>query len=117
MSVGDEQVQPAIVIVVEKASAEAKYAACGAGYACAVADFIKRTLSIVVPKMIGVVLEVGDEQIQRTVVVIVSKRDAHGRHHIAACRQGHAALQAYFLESAVVLVVIKICVDAIVGYK
>ncbi len=59
--VGDEQIQPAIIIVVEEASAETEDPARGTGYAGAVADLIKRPLSIVVPKVIGVVLEVRDE--------------------------------------------------------
>src|SRR5258708_16948961 len=104
-------------IVIEEAATETKHSTGGSGNPRPIADFIKRALSIVVPKVIRVVLEVGDEQIQKAVVVVVSKRDAHSRHHIASRCQSHASQQAYFIESAVVLVVVEICVDPIVGYE
>src|SRR6266849_1431162 len=63
VTVGDEQVQPAIVIVIEEASAETKHPPGGARYPRPIADLVKRAFSIVVPKVIGVVLEISDEQI------------------------------------------------------
>ena len=52
MAVGDKNIQPTIVVIVEKASAETEHIACRPGDAGLIADLIKKSFAFVVPKVV-----------------------------------------------------------------
>ena len=52
MSVGNENIEPAIVVIIEKASAETKYIAGRPGDTGLVADLVKISFAFVVPKVV-----------------------------------------------------------------
>src|SRR5260370_34666925 len=58
MAVGDEQIKPAVVVVIEEAAAKAEYFSSGNRDPRLIAHLVKRAFSIVVPKMIRVFLEI-----------------------------------------------------------
>ena len=67
------------------------------------------------PEVIRILLEVGDEEIERAVVVVVAEGNAHCGHGAAARGKRHAADGADFVELAIALVVVEVGVQAVVG--
>jgi len=53
VAVGNEQVQPAVVVIIEKASAEAEHIMRGPGNTGLITDFVEKSFTIVVPKVVG----------------------------------------------------------------
>src|SRR3954471_17889430 len=98
MSVRNEDIQQAIVVIVEEAAAEAQDIARRTRNACFIADLIEENFSIAMPQVIGRTLEVRDIQIEVAVIVVISKRDTHRGHHRSTRTDGHPGSQADFLE-------------------
>src|SRR6202022_1478254 len=117
VAVGNKNIQPAIVVVVEEAPAKAQDVMRRSSNPGAVAHLVKETLAVVLPKVIGGPLEIRNVQVQPAVVFKVSQRDAHGRHGQPLTGQGHAADQPYLFEGAIALVVVEIGVGAVVSDK
>ena len=115
MTVRNKEIEPAIIVVIEKAAAKAQYMTGGDGDSRLIAYLIEIAFSVVVPHVIGRSLEIWNIQIQPAVVVVVTERNAHGGHESATCWIGHAAGHGYFLERAVVLIVIEIGLEAVIG--
>ena len=67
------------------------------------------------PEVVGRPLEVGDVEIEPAVVVIISERNAHGRHHSSLGGQGHATHNSDLFERSIALVMVEIGIEAIVG--
>ena len=91
VTIGNEDIQPAVVVVVEKASPKAEYLMGRSGDAGLITDLVEEALAIVLPKVIGGSLKIGNVQIELTVVFKISQRDTHGRHSLSLSGKGHAA--------------------------
>ena len=72
VTVGDEEVEPTIVVIVDESAAKAQYFARRKGDPRLIADLVKVALSGVVPQMVRAFLEVRNIEIQPTVVIIVT---------------------------------------------
>ena len=59
--------------------------------------------------------EIGYVEVKLAIIVIITQRDAHGGHDFASPGEGHPGEQADFVESAVVLVMVEVCIEPIVG--
>src|SRR5713101_2256871 len=113
--IGDEQVQPSVVIVIEKAAAEAQHISGGHRDPGDIAHLVEESFAVVVPDMIRRQLEIRDVQVEIAVVIVIAERNAHGSHGGAVGCKRHSAGDGYFGEGAVVIVVIKIRLDSVIG--
>src|SRR5260370_8730769 len=107
MPVRDKEVEPTVIVVVEKASTEAENIFCRTGDACLIANFFKGTLSVVVPDMVRRFLKIRDIKIEPAIVVVIAKRDTHGSHGTAACSEGHAAEEPNFIKITIVFIMVE----------
>src|SRR5216684_5914736 len=117
MPVRDKEVEPTVIVVVEKASTEAENIFCGTGDACLIANFFKGTLSVVVPDMVRRFLKIRDIQVEPAIVIVVAKRDTHGSHGAAARRESHTAEQPNFVERPIVFIMVEIGIQSVVGHE
>ena len=53
VTVGDKQIKPAIIVVIEKTSAKTQHIVSRQGNACRITYLIEKAFSVVVPKMVG----------------------------------------------------------------
>ena len=67
-------------------------------------DVVEIAFAVVVIEHVGVVGEVRFEEIEVTVEVVVADADAHAGLLFAVVAEGHAAQDALFAESAVVII-------------
>src|SRR5260370_6068243 len=117
MTVGDEQIKPAIVVVIEEAAAKAEYFSSGNRDPRLIAHLVKRAFSIVVPKMIRVFLEIGDKEIEPAIIVVVAQGNAHSSHHTTASSETHPRGRPNLIELALAFVVVEKRIDALGGLK
>ena len=104
VAVDHEQVEPAVVVVVEEAVAPADKGDGGLRDAGLVADVGETVVAVVVVEHLVVVAEVGDEKADLAVVLIVAGSDAHGGDLAAVFIQREAGDVALVVEGAVALV-------------
>src|ERR1700730_14313562 len=105
--IGNEDIQPAIIVVIEESASETEHLACRPRNSGFVTHFVEESFSIVVPKMIRGALKVGDIEIELRVVIVVAQSDAHCSHDRSPRCHGHTGGGADLLESAVVIVAVK----------
>jgi hypothetical protein len=104
VAVDHEEVEPAVVVVVEKAVAPADKGNGGLGDSGLVADVGKARVAVVVVEHLIVVAKVGDEKIEQAVVLVVARGNAHGGDLAAVLVQREARRVALVVEGAVALV-------------
>src|SRR5205823_5020288 len=114
MTIGDEQIQPPIVVIIKKSSPKTEHIVRGTGDAGLVTDLVEKFFAIVVPEVIGGSLEIRDVEIEPAVVVIIAEGYAHCRHGSPLGCKCHAARNPNLLESAVVLVEVEVGFDPVV---
>ena len=117
VAIGDKNVEPAIIVVIEEAATKAENLARGNRDTRRVADFVEEALAIVMPEVVGTFLEIGDVKIQVAIVVKVAERDAHGRHGLALPGERHSGQEPNLLECAIAAIVIQVGIQAIVSNK
>src|ERR1700730_1537088 len=115
--IGNEDIQPAIIVVIEESASETEHLACRPRNSGFVTHFVEESFSIVVPKMIRGPLKVGDIEIELPVVIVVAQSDAHRSHDRSPRCHGHTGGEADLLESTVVLVVVKVCIQPVISYE
>src|SRR5260370_16778099 len=98
VAVGNKQIKPAIVVKVEKASAETEDVVGGYGDTNLIADFLETAFAVVMPDVIGRLLEIGDLKVQPAAVVLAAMQQAHGDHALPASRQTTSVHNTYLLE-------------------
>src|SRR5438445_13322800 len=103
MAVGDEDVEPAVVVEIEESAAEAEYIPCRNRDARLSADLGEKAFAIVVPDVVRGKLEIGDVEIKVAVIVVVAQRHAHGCHSAPVFGVRHAARQSDLAEGAIAL--------------
>jgi len=77
MALGDEEILPAIIIIVEKADAPAGMLHSGARQAGTEAGIRKRGVAIVLVESVVLVGQIGDQQVRPAVVIVIGEIDAH----------------------------------------
>jgi len=98
-----EEIGITVVVEVEHAGAPANVAGLH-GDASLTGDIIEIGLSVVVVENARVVGEMGFEEVQVAVEVIITDADAHASLLVAIVAEGHATENAFFAERAVVIV-------------
>src|SRR5579864_1725197 len=117
MPVGDENIQPPVVVVIEETSAETEYIPRRSGDPRFVAHLVEEPFPIVVPNVIRGTLKVGNIEIELAIIVVIAQRDAHRSHDRSPGSYGHARAETDLFESTVAFVVIEIGVQPIVRYE
>src|SRR5579864_504111 len=108
MSIGNENVQPAIIVVIEETAAETEHVPRRSRDPRFVAHLVEKSFPIVVPNVIRGTLEVRNIEIELPVIVEITQRDAHRRHHRSPGRYSHARAETDLFESTVAFIVIEI---------
>ena len=106
VTVGDEDVEPAVVVHVEEADAPAEVAGVDAE-AGEVGVVVEVEVAEVVVEGVGVSGEVGLDDVEEAVAVEVSDGDAHACLGFAVGRIGDAGLDGNVFEGAVLLVLVE----------
>src|SRR6266581_7483078 len=117
VTVGDENVQSAIIVIVEEAPAETENLFCWPRDTGLFTHLVKKSFSVVAPKVIGGSLEIRNIEVELAIVVVVAQRNAHRRHDRSPRRYRHPGGKADFFESTVVLIVVEISIQAVVGHE
>src|SRR5258707_9176503 len=108
MAVGDEQIDPAIVVVIKELSPPADVRKAYRGPSRIVGNIGERIATNVAVKDIVFIVEVGNEYIQPAVVVIVTHRNAHAPLLGAISVDRHARFESDLAERAVPIVMVEI---------
>ncbi len=106
VAVGDEDVEPAIVVEVDEADAPAEIAGVEAE-AGEVGVVFKGAVAEVEVEGVGVAGEVGLDDVEQAVAVEVADGDAHAGLRLAVGRVGDAGFDGQVFEGAVLLVLIE----------
>src|SRR5260370_11724438 len=77
MPVGDENIQPPVIVVIEEASAETEDIPCRSRDPRFVAHLVEKSFPIVMPNVIRGTLKVGNIEIELSIIVVITQRDAH----------------------------------------
>src|SRR5271166_6224258 len=117
MAVGNNQVLPAIVVIIEKSSAPAEEWNCRFGYPHLITDVCKVGVTIVAIKRVVIVGESGVVEIGEAVVLIVANRDAHGGGFTSAFVEGKTGGIADVFKCAVTLVEIEVIWGGVIAYQ
>ena len=108
VAVGGEEVEPAVVVVVEEGGAPAEEGNGGFGDAELVADVGEVAVAVVVVEDLVVVGEGGVVEVDAAVVEVVAGGDAHAGGFAAAFVEGVTAGVACVFEGAVALVEVEV---------
>src|SRR5207302_1146123 len=98
VAVGNEQIDPAIVVVIEELSSPAHVRKTYLGHCGLVGNIRERVLSDVAVKDIVFIVEVGNENVEPSVVVIVTHCDAHAPLLGAVSVDRHSRFESDFAK-------------------
>src|SRR5262249_9350075 len=116
MAVGGKDVEPAVIVVVEKAGSPAQKGIFGIGELGADGDVGEIAAAIVAIEGVVIVGKVGDVKADAAAVIVVAGGDAHGSLFAAVVIEGEAGKVADVFERAVVLVAVEIFGHRIIGH-
>ena len=103
-----EQIEPSVVVEVDKAVAPADKGDGRLRQACAVADIGKAGVAVVVEEHFVVVAEIADKEVHLAVVLVVAGGNAHGRNLAAVVVERETRQVAVVFKGAVALVDVEI---------
>ena len=117
VAVGDDEVEPAVVVVIGEGGPPAEERDARTGDARRIADVREEALAVVVVEDVVVVGEVRDVEVVAPVVVVVA--DGHAHVGLLAPRlvQGRARGVADVLERAVAAVAVEVVRRGVVGHE
>jgi hypothetical protein len=117
MAVDLEDIQPSIVVVVDKSGAPAQEREACLGKAGAITYIGKAGVAVVVVEHLVVVRKVGVEDIELAVVVVISHGQPHRSYFASVLVDGKARIVTGVLKSPVALVDIEIVRRRVVGHQ
>src|ERR1700687_590995 len=117
MPLRNEEVLPAIIVVVEQVRAPTGKSESRAAHARLVGHILKGAVAIVLIEVIALVGKIGDNDIWVAVVIEVAEVGAHPGKRFAVLIVGNACEQANFGERTVSVVVVQETLHGIVGDK
>ena len=117
MAVGDENVGPAVEIIVKKEAAEAQSEQRGAADFRARRFINEEPFSFIVIERNHLVREIGDEHAGVAGMIVVGGVHAHARAGHAVFAEGHTCDHGFFAERAVAIVAIELVGLRVVGEK
>src|ERR1044071_9055025 len=106
MAVGDEQIDPTVVCIVEKFRSPPDVRQTDGCNFCRIRNIGKGVWSITAVQRVVVVVKVGDKQIQLSVMIVVAQRHTHGSLLAAILINGGSRLKPDLLKRAVTVIVI-----------
>src|SRR6266481_3092382 len=115
VAIGDEKIEPCVIVHVKKASAPADVWIAGLADAGSPTDVVETLRPPVAIERVRLLFEVRYEEAEAAGVVVVSPIDTHVAQFHALPAEGHSGEHANVCEGAVVIVVIEIIRDGIVG--
>src|SRR6266404_4958947 len=115
MAVGNEQIDPAVVVVIEKLGSPADIRKADRRHSGIVGNVRERIAANVAVKHIVFIVEVSDEYVEPSVVIIVTQRDAHTALLGAVSVNRHARFEPDLLKRAVPVVMVEIVRRRVVG--
>src|SRR6185437_7080410 len=115
MTVDDQQIFPAVIVVIEKAIAKADKWNCGRGDASFVTDVGEIAGAVVAEDHIVIVAEVGVDDIQMPIVFVVSGGNAHVRDLASIGIQRVAALETFVGKCSIPFIDVEIIRRGVVG--
>ena len=77
MPAGDEKIDPSIVVEIEKPRAPFHVGIAGSSHACFPTDVVKARGAQIVVEAIPLVHEVGDEDVEPAIVIVIAEVHAH----------------------------------------
>ena len=107
MTLRDEEVLPAVVVVIEEPRAPAREGQRGAAHAGRVRRVAKAAVVVLAKEPVALVREIGDDDVGPAVVVVVGEVHAHAGEGLAVLVEADAGKQADLAERAVPVVVIQ----------
>ncbi len=115
MAVGDENVEPGVIVHVEKSGAPADVGIAGLTYSGCPTDIVETLRTHVAIEGVGLLLEVRDEEAEAAAVVVITPIDAHVAELHAFAAEGYTGEHAHVGEGAVVIVMVEIVGDGVVS--
>src|ERR1700676_1491326 len=115
VAVGDEKIEPGVIVHVEESRAPAYVGIAGLADAGSPTDVVETLRAHIAIERVGLLLEVRDEKAEAAAVVVIAPIDAHVAEFQAVATEGYAGKHAHVGEGAVVIVVVEIVGDGIVG--
>src|ERR1041384_5292904 len=107
MTVGDEQIDPTVVVIVEEFRSPPDVRQTDGCNFCRIRNIGKGVWSIAAVQRVVVVVEVRDKQIQLSIMIIVSQRHTHRSLLAPILINGSSRLKPDLLKRAVTVVVIQ----------
>src|ERR1017187_3424373 len=115
VAVDDEEVGPAVVVVVEKLCAKTKIGSADGSDTRGARDIGELAVVVVVVEVVGIVGEVGLDDVGPAIAIVVGGVDAHASLLAAITTVGDAGLDADLGESAFAVVVVEQAGRRVVG--
>src|ERR1051325_6421499 len=117
MTIDHQQVGPAIVVIIEKPCAPANVGQTYRSHFGGIRDIGEGTLTVVVIESVVIIVEVRDEQIEPSVVIIIAERHTHAALFAAVFVYRHAGGKSNLLKRAISVVVIEKVRRRVVRHK
>src|SRR5260370_695870 len=115
VAVGDENVQPGVIIDVKESRAPSNVRIAGLADAGSPTHVVESLRAHVAIQRIGLLLKVRDEEDKTAAMVVIAPIDSHVAQLYAFAAAGYAAEHSHVGERSVVIVVIEIVGDGVVG--
>src|SRR5438045_1338989 len=117
ISTTDEDVLPAIIVEISDIHAVSRHGIAQSRHSTSRCDLSKSTFSIVLIHGESLVLQSGNDDVWKSVIVEVAKICPHTRDEISVLGQGHPGFKCNLVELAISLVVKQKIEELIVGYE
>src|SRR4030088_3502158 len=108
VAVGNEQIDPAVVVVIEELGSPADISKAYRSHSGFEGNVRERIGANVAVKNIVFIVEVGDEYIEPSIVIIVTQRDAHASLFGAVSVDRHARFESDLAKRPVTVVMVEI---------
>src|SRR5260370_20593806 len=107
MPIGDKNVFPAVVVVVQETDTKPKKRNTDRAEACRARPIVERAVPVIVIEIVRVVREIRFDQVWKTVVIVVAEIHTHSRLFAAVFAERHTGRYRNFRERFALIVVIE----------
>ena len=108
VAVDHEQVEPAVIVVIQKTVAPADKRYGGLRYAGLVADIGEAGIAVVMEQHFVVIAEVGHKKVHQSVVLVIASGNPHGRNFASVLVESEARDVTLIVEGAVAFIDVEI---------
>src|SRR5580704_13539388 len=117
MALSDEEIFPAVVIVVEEAYPPSRVSHGHLANASRVAGIAEGAVSVVLVERVALIRQVGDDNVRPSIVIVIGKIHAHASVGSAIQVDRDFGGQTDLFEGSVALIVIKELNHGVIGHK